>query len=132
MNLTRGGGELVLVVDDDPSIREITRLTLETYGYRVLLACDGADAVAVYAARGAEIAVVLTDMMMPEMDGITAIRILRGMDPGVRIIAASGYAADNGPTRLASLGVTHFLTKPYERGALLRALDEVMGARTVG
>jgi PAS domain S-box-containing protein len=127
-SLPHGGGELILVVDDEPSIREITRLTLEAHNYRVVLASDGAEAVAIHTTRGQEIAVVLTDMMMPEMDGLTAIRILRGMDPGVRIIAASGCAADGGGTKLASLGVTHFLPKPYTADSLLVALGGILNS----
>lgn len=126
--LPHGGGELILVVDDEPSIREITRLTLEAHGYRVVLASDGAEAVSIYASRSAEIAVVLTDLMMPEMDGLTAIRILRGMDPGVRIIAGSGFAADGIEARLASLGVPHFLPKPYTAHSLLGTLGEILNS----
>ena len=127
--LPHGGDELILVVDDEPSIREITRLTLEAHGYRVLLASDGAAAVAAYDTRGSEIAAILTDLMMPDMDGLTAIGILRGMDSEVRIIAASGFAADDGEKRLASLGVTHFLPKPYTTAALLKALESTIKAQ---
>ncbi len=125
--IPNGGGELVLIVDDEPSIREITRLTLEAHGYRVAVAADGVDAVAIYASRGKEIAVVLTDMMMPGMDGLTVIGILRDLDPDVRIIAASGFAADGGETKLTSLGVTHFLSKPYTADSLLKMLGQTLG-----
>jgi CheY-like chemotaxis protein len=74
--LARGGGELVLVVDDESSVRTITKQTLEAFGYRVLTAADGADAVAVYARSGDEVAVVLTDMTMPIMDGPSTVRAL--------------------------------------------------------
>ena len=99
-------------------------------GYRVILASDGAEAVALYAARGAEIAAILTDMMMPGMDGFALIRILRGMDPGVRIIAASGYASGGVETKLAGLGVTHFLPKPYTRDSLLVTLGRILDKRS--
>lgn len=65
VELSRGHGELILVVDDEIGVREITRRTLENFGYRVLLAADGAKAVAAFAARRAEVAVVITDMTMP-------------------------------------------------------------------
>eukprot|EP01031_Cornospumella_fuschlensis_P019632 gene19632-24054_t len=65
----RGNGEVVLVVDDEESVRSITRRTLEAFGYNVMTACDGAEAVAIYAQHRASIKVVLTDMMMPVMDG---------------------------------------------------------------
>ena len=90
VNLPHGREELVLVVDDKASVRQITQQTLEVFGYGVVIATDGTDAVVTYARRGHEIAVVLTDMMMPKMDGASTIRVLRKMDPAVRIIIASG------------------------------------------
>ena len=121
--LPRGHGELVLVVDDEPAVRQITQLTLETFGYRVLVAVDGSDAVAVYARRGDEIAVVLTDMMMPVMDGPATIRVLRKMNPLVRIIAASGLDAN---AYGAGLGITHVLPKPYAADRLLTTLRDAL------
>jgi PAS domain S-box-containing protein len=121
--LPRGHGELVLVVDDEPAVREITQLTLEAFGYRVLVAVDGSDAVAIYARRGDEIAVVLTDMMMPVMDGPATIRVLRKMNPLVRIIAASGRDAN---AHGVGLGITHFLPKPYAADRLLTTLRDAL------
>ena len=122
VELPRGHGELVLVVDDEPSVRLITQKTLEAFGYRVVVATDGADALAMYARRGDEIAVVLTDMMMPIMDGSATIRVLRKLNPAVRIIAASGLT--NGEHGVdAGLGIAHFLPKPYRADALLTALN---------
>ncbi|HEY1050638.1 MAG TPA: PAS domain S-box protein, partial [Prosthecobacter sp.] len=86
----RGNNELVLVVDDEAAVREITRQTLETFGYRVLLASDGAEAVAQYAMQHEQIDVVLTDMMMPVMDGVATVQVLKKINPQARIIAASG------------------------------------------
>jgi CheY-like chemotaxis protein len=83
-----------LVVDDEASILTITSQTLQAFGYRVLTATDGADAVAVYAQHKNEIAVVLTDMMMPVMDGPATIRALMRINPAIKIIAASGLNAN--------------------------------------
>ncbi len=124
--MPRGNGEVILVVDDEASIRDITQQTLEAFGYRVLVASDGAEAVAVYARRGAEIAAVLTDMMMPIMDGPATIRALRRMNPAVLIVGASGLSANGHVTQAANLGVKHFLPKPYTAGTLLKALKEVL------
>ncbi|HBJ87395.1 MAG TPA: hybrid sensor histidine kinase/response regulator, partial [Verrucomicrobiales bacterium] len=63
--LPLGNGELVLVIDDEESVRQITRQTLEMFGYRVLMAADGTEAAGTYATHKDEIAAVLTDMMMP-------------------------------------------------------------------
>ncbi len=124
--LPRGHGELVLVVDDEAAVREITRLTLEAFGYRVLAAADGAEGVALYAAHVADVALVLTDMMMPVMDGVTMIHVIRRLNPNVRIVAASGLAADGSVSRAANAGVQHFLPKPYTAETLLTVLHTVL------
>jgi len=124
--LPRGNGEMVLVVDDEASIREVVRQTLQTFGYKVLLAADGAEASSLYAERRAEIAVVLTDMMMPVMDGATTIQVLRRIDRSVRIIAASGLSGPGSPARHAVSGVKHFLAKPYSAQSLLTVIREAL------
>ena len=95
--LPRGHGELILLVDDEPAILEVTQCTLETFGYRVITAEDGAQAIALFAAHPHEVAVVITDIMMPVMDGPALILALRRIDPKVRIIAASGLKAGSRP-----------------------------------
>jgi PAS domain S-box-containing protein len=125
-NLPTGNGELILVVDDENSIREITRGTLETFGYSVVTAADGTEALAIYADRKNEIAVVLTDMVMPFMDGPATIRALHRMNPEVKIIAASGLAASHKPGEGSLEGVQIFLNKPYTAEKLLTALAQLL------
>jgi CheY-like chemotaxis protein len=121
-----GHGELVLVVDDEDSIRQITKSTLETFGYRVLLAGDGTEALVVYEANRDDVKVVLTDMMMPLMDGQATIRALRRLTPNVKIVSASGLADDAKTVEAARSGVEMFLAKPYTAEQLLRALAQVL------
>ena len=125
-DLPRGRGELVLVVDDEAPIREITKVTLETFGYQVMLAVDGAEAVALYVAHCERIAVVLTDMMMPVMDGPAAIHALVKINPSIRIIAASGITANGSVAKAVGFGVKHFLPKPYTASTLLKTLRQVL------
>ncbi|HEX6650636.1 MAG TPA: PAS domain S-box protein [Pyrinomonadaceae bacterium] len=125
-NLPLGKGELILVVDDEESIREITRGTLETFGYNVLTASDGTEALAVYADKKNEIAAVLTDMVMPFMDGPATIRALQRMNPQVRIIAASGLGAGQRAGEGSLEGVSVFLNKPYTAEKLLTTLAQVL------
>ena len=125
-DLPLGNGELILVVDDEESIREITRGTLETFGYRVLTASDGTEALALYADKKNEIAAVLTDMVMPFMDGSATIRALQRMNPKVRIIAASGLGTGHHAGEGALEGVSVFLNKPYTAEKLLKTLAEVL------
>ena len=123
-----GHGELVLVVDDEEAIRQITKGTLETFGYRVLTAGDGTEAVALYAQNREEVAVVLTDMMMPFMDGPATIRALQKMNPQVRVVAASGLGGSEKAAEATALGVRMFLPKPYTAEKLLNALADVLRA----
>ena len=110
----------------EESIREITRGTLEAFGYTVLTASDGTEALALYADRKNDIAVVLTDMVMPVMDGPATIRALHRMNPQLRIIAASGLTANNKPGEGPLEGVTLFLSKPYTAEKLLHALAQTL------
>jgi PAS domain S-box-containing protein len=125
-DLPLGNGELILVVDDEESIREITRSTLETFGYTVLTAGDGTEALALYADKKNEIAVVLTDMVMPFMDGPATIRALQRMNPKVRIIAASGLGTGFHAGEGTLEGVSVFLNKPYTAEKLIKTLAEVL------
>jgi two-component system cell cycle sensor histidine kinase/response regulator CckA len=124
--LPLGHGELILVVDDEEAIREITRGTLESFGYKVLTASDGTEAVALYAANRDEVKVVLTDMMMPFMDGPATIRALQKLNPQIKIIAASGLAANEKAAEAASTGVKTFLPKPYTAEKLLLTLAKIL------
>jgi PAS domain S-box-containing protein len=126
--LPMGNGELVLVVDDEAAIREIARGTLEMYGYRAITASDGTEAIALYAQHKDEVRVVLTDMMMPYMDGPATIRALQKLDPKVKIIASSGLS-DNGRMVEATSEVASFLPKPYTAESLLKTLAEVLGGK---
>lgn len=122
----RGNGEVVLVIDDEVSIRQITQQTLEAFGYRVVTAVDGADAVAKFAVQSDKIAVVVTDMMMPVMDGPATIQVLRRLKPNIPVIAVSGLSTNGQVTQTATLGVRQFLPKPYTAEALLNALHAAL------
>jgi CheY-like chemotaxis protein len=128
LELPTGKGELILVVDDEAAIRDITKTSLETYNYRALTASDGIEAIALYAEHRQEISVVLTDMMMPSMDGATTIRTLRKIEPHVKIVAVSGLVSKDKLAQVASIGVKTFLPKPYTTKELLTTLHEVLSS----
>jgi len=119
-------GATILVVDDEESARELLYLHLSSAGYRVLLAADGADALALYRQHRSEVAVVITDMSMPTMDGPATIAALRALDPSIRIIASSGLASNRDVTGAAGPGVRHFLAKPYTAEAILTTLQQAL------
>lgn len=124
--IPRGNGEVILVVDDEASVRLIMAQTLQTFGYRTVTANDGAEAVAIYQKRAAEIAVVLVDIMMPVMDGTTTIRKLAEINPRLQVIAASGLETDDSLVAETGGCVKAFLPKPYTAGTLLRTLHEIL------
>ncbi|MBA2748795.1 MAG: response regulator [Tatlockia sp.] len=125
-DLPLGQGELILVVDDESAIREVTKVSLEIYNYKAITAGDGQEAVALYTKHQAEIRVVLTDMMMPVMDGPTTIRTLQQINPNVKVIAVSGLSSSDKLAAAASSGVTNFLSKPFSAKELLQTLSSVI------
>ena len=122
----RGNGELILIVDDEAAICETTKTTLETYGYHVLMACDGVEAVAKYAQHQQEIGAVLMDIMMPSMDGAMATRAIQQINPSVKIIAVSGLISNEQITNDMGAIVQTFLPKPYTAELLLKTLYRVL------
>jgi len=127
-DLPSGNGELILVVDDESAVREITKTSLETHNYQTLTASDGIDAVAVYAQHKEKISVVLTDMVMPDMDGNTTIRTLQKINSDVKIIAMSGLASNDKVSGAYDLGVKAFLAKPYTAQQLLETIKSVVNS----
>ena len=122
----RGKGETILLVDDEASILNLTSQTLQAFGYQVLTAADGAEAVAVYAEQRDKIAVVLTDMMMPIMDGQAMVQALTRLNPEIKIIGASGLNLTGNAADKARLGIKRFLMKPYTASTVLQALRAVL------
>ena len=124
--LPRGNGETVLVVDDELAILAITRETLHAFGYNVLTAEDGAEGIGLFATHRAQIAVVITDMMMPVMDGATLISALQRIDPHVRVIASSGINENVSRLRDSHPSVRSFLQKPYTADTLITTVHNVL------
>ncbi|NJP09395.1 MAG: PAS domain S-box protein [Leptolyngbyaceae cyanobacterium RU_5_1] len=122
--LPHGHGELILVVDDEAQVREIAKTMLEIYNYRVLVGSDGIEAIALYAQHKDDISVVLTDMMMPSMDGQALIRALKKINSQVKVVAFSGLSSSDKPAKAA--GATAFLSKPYTAKELLDTLQALL------
>jgi PAS domain S-box-containing protein len=124
-----GHGETILVVDDEKSIREVTKVTLERFGYRVIAAVDGTDAIGVYAKHADDIAAVVTDMAMPILDGPGLINAIKRINPEMRFIAMSGFQSSEQTAELESLNVTAVLTKPFTAEKLLTTLADLLRSR---
>jgi len=119
-----GHGELLLVVEDDTSIREMTRETLESFGYRVLTAANGGQAIAVFAKHSDAIRLVLMDMIMPIMQGPESIEAIRKLKSGTRIVLITGLSIEQMPAE--STGTDFVLRKPYTLAALLNTIHDAL------
>ncbi len=124
--LPNGNGELILVVDDEVTICEITKTTLESHNYRVLTASDGVGAIALYAQHKNDISVVLIDLMMPGINGDTTILTLQRMNLQVQIIAMSGLMLNEATAQNNRLKIQGALSKPFTTQALLSTLHSVL------
>ncbi len=126
----RSSGQLpqttFLLADDDPAVREFVTETLERSGGTVLSARDGKEAIEVYRRRSRDIALVLLDMTMPEMNGAEALQELRRIRPDVRVVLMSGFSQQVATTALGDRGPDGFLQKPFFPEALTRKIGQVL------
>jgi CheY-like chemotaxis protein len=113
------GTGTILLAEDEPALRTLTRLMLEGSGYSVLLAKDGREAIDVFQQNASEIAIVLLDMAMPVMGGKEAFRLIRKIRPDVPVIILTGYSDDIARKNLGAVGSVGFLQKPYSAEKLI-------------
>lgn len=126
LEIVPGQGELILVVDDELFIQETMKVVLEEHRYQVLTANNGFEAISIYAEHQQEIHVVMMDLMMPTMDGMTTIRTLQRMNPNVKIIATSGLLSDAKIAETTAIGVKAFLPKPFTAQELFAVLQKIV------
>jgi PAS domain S-box-containing protein len=128
IDLPGGGGETILVVDDESPIRHIACQILENFGYRTLIAANGEEALSLFIERQSEIAIIFTDLMMPVMDGPEMIGRILEINPAARIIATSGIGPNSDSSQSAMDRVRHFLPKPYTAETLLKCMKRTLEA----
>lgn len=129
-HLPTGNGERILIVDDESSICEITKATLENYGYRTSIANSGPEAVTLYAEKKSEVALVITDTDMPFMDGNATVAALKKINPKLKIIMASGSAPERNVKDPAGVErISAFVPKPYTVEKLLTVVHEVLARK---
>ncbi|MBN1475469.1 PAS domain S-box protein [Candidatus Sumerlaeota bacterium] len=121
-----GGQECILVVDDEPTIRELVTDILQPLGYSLLRAKDGMEAIELFTRSHGEIALVLLDMQMPTLNGLETFRRLREIDPEVRVILSSGYGMDQDIQEIIREGVLGFIQKPYKINELTRIVRDCL------
>ena len=117
--------ERILIVDDEDSIREVVSSMLTSSSFVCTQAQSGKEALALLQS-GEEFELMLSDMMMPVMDGAATITVIQRINPSVRIIAASGIDSQDTKDRVVTTGVKHFLAKPFTAETLLLLMREVL------
>lgn len=108
-----GDGRLILVVDDEPMLRDVAKAMLKLIGFEVITASNGKECLEIYDQRGHEISAILLDMMMPQMNGEETFRALRERNPAVRVLLCSGYNEQDATQRFVGRGLAGFVQKPY-------------------
>ncbi|GFO63632.1 response regulator [Geomonas paludis] len=116
------GGKTILLVDDEPQIRSMMFALLVNRGYKVIQAADGLDALEKFKVNPQEIDLVVTDIIMPRLDGLSSIKIMRTITPSIKVLLMSGYAAEQPPPD----GVS-FIMKPFFPADFLQAVCSTMG-----
>jgi two-component system cell cycle sensor histidine kinase/response regulator CckA len=125
-----GGAETILLVEDEESVRQLVRETLESRGYHVLEAANGQDALAVAASHADTIHLIITDVVMPGLSGHELVQKLLPARPGTKVLYLSGYAEDAFASPLPADGKRIFLQKPFTLQSLSRRVREVLGPAT--
>ena len=126
----RGHGELILLVDDEPALCRVVELALEKYGYRVVTAMEGREALALFASQSTDIRAVITDMMMPGTDGPELVRALRQLNAQLPILGMTGLADLIDTAKLEDLNLAEILNKPFADEKLLAALHRALVRET--
>jgi PAS domain S-box-containing protein len=129
-HLPAGNGERVLVIDDEPSVRQLLQLVLETFSYRVVAAANGPEGLQLARDQEDPVRVALVDLSMPLMDGTAVIRDLQKLHPGLPIIPITGQADSARSDQLAALGLKFMLSKPFTAEKLLQAVHRALLAKS--
>ena len=127
-----GGTETILVADDDNSVLDLTKELLESYGYHVITAVNGKEALKIFQRQGDSISLVILDSIMPEMDGKQSSAEILRLNPKANILIASGYAANEPSDGVPACHVKGFVEKPYNTSQFLKMVREVLDESTDG
>jgi two-component system, cell cycle sensor histidine kinase and response regulator CckA len=112
------------LVDDEKPIRDLGQRILSRFGYEVLFATNGKEALEIYRRKARSISLVIMDLIMPEVGGKQCMAELLKLDPKVKVLVASGYASDESDA--TEMGACGFIRKPFDRRALLRSVRDIL------
>ena len=122
----RGGNETILVAEDEESLRKLARIMLESFGYSVITAKDGEEAITEFSANRESIGLVLLDMIMPKKNGKEVSQVIGKMSPGIKILFTSGYTMDVATTKELTEAGFDFIHKPFQVRSLMLKVREVL------
>jgi CheY-like chemotaxis protein len=123
---TEGGTETILLVEDEEMLRNLTKMVLKGKGYNVVTASDGEEAVRMFVLRQNDIALVLSDMGLPKLDGYDVLKQVKRIKPAVKFIIASGYIEPTTKSEILKSGAKDFIQKPYVPNEMLRKIRQVL------
>jgi PAS domain S-box-containing protein len=127
-----GGKERILLVDDEESILEIARDVLERYGYRIVTAGSGEEALEIYGAEKDRIDLIVLDLNMPGMGGSKCLLALKNLDPDAKVVVATGHTSEDRAAEALSLGASRFIPKPYHLKEMLKTIREALDGKPDG
>jgi len=123
----RGNGELILVVDDEPSVRKLASAILSRHGYKTVTAAEGKEGIRMFEQHRQNIRLVVSDLMMPQLDGPGMLRGLRKIEPGLKCIIITGLGEENRIVEAKAAGADVILNKPFTADQLLADVKELLG-----
>ena len=121
-----GGTETVLLVDDEDDIRNLGATLIKNFGYKVVTANDGKEALEIYQREGESISLIILDLIMPVMDGRQCLNEVLRIDPKAKVIIASGYSESGSAKGVMEAGAKGYIRKPYNMRQLLTTIREVL------
>jgi DNA-binding NtrC family response regulator len=122
-----GHGETVLIVDDEKSLQDLLRATLESRNFKVLTAFDGNEAISIYSEKQNKVDIVLLDMLMPKLDGPSTIPLLKKINPQIKIIGMSGSMLENmSEDTITVMQELPFLQKPFDSEDVVMMVNNVI------
>jgi PAS domain S-box-containing protein len=127
-----GRGQVIMIVDDEKAVRDIASRIIEKYGYKAVPLASGDEALLYFAREHATVGAVITDMAMPGIDGPALVKLLRQIDPEVRVMGMSGHGENAGGDGKGSWSIGKFLSKPFTVEKLLVALSELLDSPVRG
>jgi two-component system, cell cycle sensor histidine kinase and response regulator CckA len=121
-----GGNETILVVEDESTLLAYLKVLLEEKGYSVLQACDGSEGVELFSKHQEQIALVISDLGMPKLDGLSLLRKIREMQPTAKVVMTSGLVDPDRKSEILRAGAKDFLPKPYSGREVLLCVREIL------